>query len=90
MRTQIIRKSELDILRRSVTRKSRTNATFRHRRVARAVSVRKPVGLSLVGPRSSMRTKAMERLRNGETQAEIARTYGVGATPIGRLDCAAT
>jgi hypothetical protein len=26
-------------------------------------------------------------LRNGETQADIARTYGVDATTIGRLDC---
>jgi hypothetical protein len=31
---------------------------------------------------------AIERLRNGETQAEIARNYGVDATTIGRLDCA--
>jgi hypothetical protein len=26
-------------------------------------------------------------LRNGETHADIARTYGVDATTIGRLDC---
>jgi DNA invertase Pin-like site-specific DNA recombinase len=31
------------------------------------------------------RREALERLRNGETQAEIARTYGVDATTIGRL-----
>jgi uncharacterized protein YerC len=35
------------------------------------------------------RKEAIERLRNGETQADIARTYGVDATTIGRLDCAA-
>ena len=29
----------------------------------------------------------IQRLRNGETQADIARTYGVDATTIGRLDC---
>jgi DNA invertase Pin-like site-specific DNA recombinase len=34
------------------------------------------------------RREAIERLRNGETQAEIARTYGIDATTIGRLDCA--
>src|SRR5215813_504729 len=34
------------------------------------------------------RKEAIERLRNGETQADIARTYGVDATAIGRLDCA--
>jgi DNA invertase Pin-like site-specific DNA recombinase len=38
---------------------------------------------------SHQRREAIERLRNGETQAEIARTYGVDATTIGRLDCAA-
>jgi hypothetical protein len=26
---------------------------------------------------------------NGETQTDIARTYGVDATTIGRLDCSA-
>jgi DNA invertase Pin-like site-specific DNA recombinase len=35
------------------------------------------------------RKEAIERLRNGETQADIARTYGVDATTIGRLDCSA-
>ena len=33
------------------------------------------------------RREAIQRLRNGETQADIARTYGVDATTIGRLDC---
>jgi DNA invertase Pin-like site-specific DNA recombinase len=31
------------------------------------------------------RAEALERLRNGETQADIARTYGVADTTIGRL-----
>ena len=31
------------------------------------------------------RREALERLGNGETQADIARTYGVDATTIGRL-----
>jgi hypothetical protein len=38
---------------------------------------------------ADQRKEAIERLRNGETQADIARTYGVDATTIGRLDCAA-
>ena len=33
------------------------------------------------------RREAIQRLRNGETQADIARTYGVDPTTIGRLDC---
>src|SRR5712671_196084 len=33
------------------------------------------------------RKEAIARMRNGETQADIARTYGVDATTIGRLDC---
>ena len=35
------------------------------------------------------RREAIERLRYGETQADIARTYGVDATTIGRLGCSA-
>jgi hypothetical protein len=35
------------------------------------------------------REEAIERLRAGETQADIARTYGVDPTTIGRLDCTA-
>jgi transcriptional regulator with XRE-family HTH domain len=35
------------------------------------------------------RHEALQRLRAGDTQAEIARTYGVDATTIGRLECAA-
>jgi hypothetical protein len=35
------------------------------------------------------RKEAIARMRNGETQADIARTYGVDATTIGRLDCSA-
>ena len=31
--------------------------------------------------------EAIARMRNGETQADIARAYGVDATTIGRLDC---
>jgi DNA invertase Pin-like site-specific DNA recombinase len=31
--------------------------------------------------------EAIERLRNGETQADVARTYGVDATTIGRIAC---
>ena len=48
----------------------------------------KPLGLSWVGRRSSMPSNAVnpiQRLRNGETQPEIARTYGVDATTIGRV-----
>jgi DNA invertase Pin-like site-specific DNA recombinase len=33
------------------------------------------------------RKEAIARMRNGETQADIARTYEVAATTIGRLDC---
>ena len=35
------------------------------------------------------RREAIERLKAGETQADIARTYGVDATTIGRLECSA-
>ena len=37
----------------------------------------------------AQRKEAIARMRNGETQADIARTYGVDATTIGRLDCLA-
>jgi hypothetical protein len=43
------------------------------------------LGLSYTDPPSA----AIDRLRNAETQADIARTYGVDATTIGRLDCSA-
>jgi hypothetical protein len=32
--------------------------------------------------------EAIDRLRKGEAQADIARTYGLDATTIGRLGCA--
>jgi DNA invertase Pin-like site-specific DNA recombinase len=35
------------------------------------------------------RREAIERLRNCETQVDIARTFGVDPTTIGRLDCSA-
>jgi hypothetical protein len=35
------------------------------------------------------RLEAIKRLRNGETLAAIALTYGVDATTIGRIDCPA-
>jgi DNA invertase Pin-like site-specific DNA recombinase len=56
----------------------------RRRAQARGVKVGRPPKLN-----AHQRREAIERLRNGETQAEIARTYGVDATTIGRLDCAA-
>jgi hypothetical protein len=43
----------------------------------------------VVGVDIGLPHKAIERLRNGEAQADIARTYGVDGTTIGRLDCAA-
>jgi hypothetical protein len=55
----------------------------RKRAHARGVKFGRPPKLH---PRQ--RREAIQRLRNGETQAEIARTYGVDATTIGRLDCA--
>ena len=56
----------------------------RKRAQARGVKFGRPPKLS-----PHQRREAIERLRNGETQAEIARTYGVDATTIGRLDCSA-
>jgi DNA invertase Pin-like site-specific DNA recombinase len=55
----------------------------RKRAQARGVKFGRPPKLS-----PHQRREAIERLRNGETQADIARTYGVDATTIGRLDCA--
>ena len=55
----------------------------RTRAQARGVKFGRPPKLS-----PHQRREALERLRNGETQADIARTYGVDATTIGRLDCA--
>jgi DNA invertase Pin-like site-specific DNA recombinase len=54
----------------------------RKRAQARGVKFGSPPKLN-----AHQRREALERLRNGETQAEIARTYGVDATTIGRLDC---
>jgi DNA invertase Pin-like site-specific DNA recombinase len=56
----------------------------RKRAQARGVRFGRPPKLN-----AHQRKEAIERLRNGETQADIARTYGVDATTIGRLDCAA-
>ena len=39
----------------------------------------------MVGVDIGLPHKAIERLRNGETQADIARSYAVDATTIGRL-----
>jgi DNA invertase Pin-like site-specific DNA recombinase len=54
----------------------------RKRAQARGVKFGRPPKLS-----PHQRREAIQRLRNGETQADIARTYGVDATTIGRLDC---
>jgi DNA invertase Pin-like site-specific DNA recombinase len=35
------------------------------------------------------RAEALQRLANGETQADVARTYAVDPTTIGRLEAAA-
>ena len=56
----------------------------RKRAQARGVRFGRPPKLN-----AHQRREAIERLRNGETQAEIARTYDVDATTIGRLDCVA-
>jgi DNA invertase Pin-like site-specific DNA recombinase len=56
----------------------------RKRAQARGVRFGRPPKLN-----QHQRREAIERLRNGETQADIARTYGVDATTIGRLDCSA-
>src|SRR5215468_8825660 len=55
----------------------------RKRAKARGVRFGRPPKLN-----AHQRAEAIRRLRNGETQADIARTYGVDATTIGRLDCA--
>jgi DNA invertase Pin-like site-specific DNA recombinase len=55
----------------------------RKRAMAKGVKFGRPPKLS-----PHQRKEAIERLRNGETQADIVRTYGVDATTIGRLDCA--
>ena len=56
----------------------------RKRAQARGVRFGRPPKLN-----AHQRREAIERLRNGETQAEIARTYDVDATTIGQLDCVA-
>ena len=38
---------------------------------------------------SHQRQEAIARLASGETQADVARSYNVGATTIGRLQAAA-
>jgi hypothetical protein len=43
----------------------------------------------LAALRSSPAAEALQRLANGETQADIARTYAVDTTTIGRLEAAA-
>jgi DNA invertase Pin-like site-specific DNA recombinase len=53
----------------------------RKRAQARGVKFGRPPKLN-----AHQRRKAIERLRNGETQADVARTYGVDATTIGRLE----
>ena len=55
----------------------------RKRARARGVKFGRPPKLN-----AHQRKEAIARMRNGETQADIARTYGVDATTIGRLDCA--
>jgi DNA invertase Pin-like site-specific DNA recombinase len=54
----------------------------RKRAQARGVKFGRPPKLN-----AHQRKEAIARMRNGETQADIARTYGVDATTIGRLDC---
>jgi hypothetical protein len=46
-----------------------------------------PIGAQLSEFASRPRKEAIERLRNGETQADIARTYGVDATTLGCVGC---
>ena len=53
----------------------------RKRAQARGVKFGRPPKLN-----AHQRKEAIARMRNGETQADIARTYGVDATTIGRLD----
>jgi DNA invertase Pin-like site-specific DNA recombinase len=54
----------------------------RKRAQARGVKFGRPPKLN-----AHQRKEAIARMRNGQTQADIARTYGVDATTIGRLDC---
>jgi DNA invertase Pin-like site-specific DNA recombinase len=56
----------------------------RKRAQARSVKFGRPPKLN-----AHQRKEAIARMRNGETQADIARTYGVDATTIGRLAQAA-
>jgi len=56
----------------------------RKRAQARGVKFGRPPKLN-----AHQRKEAIARMRNGETQADIARTYGVDATTIGRMDCSA-
>ena len=45
--------------------------------------------LAIFSPKlNALRCKAIGRLRKGEAQADIARTYDLDATTIGRLGCA--
>src|SRR5262249_47236539 len=53
----------------------------RSRAKARGVGVGRPPKL-----RAHQRQEALQRLAAGETQADIARTYNVDATTIGRLE----
>jgi DNA invertase Pin-like site-specific DNA recombinase len=53
----------------------------RKRAQARGVKFGRPPKLN-----PHQRREALKRLRNGETQADVARTYGVDPTTIGRLD----
>jgi DNA invertase Pin-like site-specific DNA recombinase len=54
----------------------------RKRAQARGVKFGRPPKLS-----PHQRREAIERLKAGETQSEIARSYGVAHTTIGRLEC---
>jgi len=54
----------------------------RKRAQARGVRFGRPPKLS-----PHQRAEAIGRLHDGETQADVARSYGVDATTIGRLGC---
>jgi DNA invertase Pin-like site-specific DNA recombinase len=54
----------------------------RKRAQARGVKFGRPPKLN-----PHQRREALKRLLNGETQADVARTYGVDPTTTGRLDC---
>ena len=58
-------------------------AAGRKRAIANGVKFGRPRKLT-----PHQRREALERLRNGEAQASIARTFGVSHTTIGRLECA--